>query len=146
MVITNVLDIHPLPVWGSHCRPLQADGNTPTYQAKPVAGVRMASSHTLGESLWRGWTLSHPTHQAKAYGGGQHVVFPHLQYRCPQGQQNKVCRPGWQHAAPGTAINNAWVWVVGPNGNHLQYRCPQGQQNKVCWPGWQHAAPGTTIK
>jgi hypothetical protein len=34
-----------------------------------------------------------------------------------KGQQNKVCRPGWQHVVPGTAINNAWVWVVDPNGN-----------------------------
>jgi hypothetical protein len=36
---------------------------------------------------------------------------------CLQGQQNKVCRPGWQHAAPGTAIKNAGVWVIGPNRN-----------------------------
>ena len=36
-----------------------------------------------------------------------------------EGQQNKVCRPGWQCAAPGTAIKNAGVWVVGPNGNNL---------------------------
>jgi hypothetical protein len=36
-----------------------------------------------------------------------------------EGQQNKVCRPGWQRAAPGTAIKNARVWVVGPNRNNL---------------------------
>jgi hypothetical protein len=36
MVITDVLDIHPLPDWGSHGKPIQADGNTADISKRGV--------------------------------------------------------------------------------------------------------------
>ncbi len=31
--------------------------------------------------------------------------------------QQIIYSPSWQHAEPGTMINNVWLWVLGPNGN-----------------------------
>ena len=53
MVVTNVLDIHPLPDWGSHGRHLQADGNTADV---PKCGVEyFAAGWLAGRKTKRLW-------------------------------------------------------------------------------------------
>jgi hypothetical protein len=67
---TNLLDAGLLPYEADAMSSSLWQGlalRHPTHQAKPVAGVRIATS---GKSLWRGWTLSHPTLWAKACGEG----------------------------------------------------------------------------
>jgi hypothetical protein len=54
MVITNVLEIHPLPDWGSHGQPLQADGNTADV---PKHGVEyFAAGPLAGRKTKRLWS------------------------------------------------------------------------------------------
>ncbi len=75
-----------------------------TFQYVGWAGV---SDHLTAWGCWEESPCGTPLH------------LPFMQYGWLQGQKNKICRPWWHHPAPGTAINKAWVWAIGPNKTNL---------------------------
>ncbi len=60
---------------------------------KPVEGMRIALSHTLVTSSWRGCAPHYPTHWASARGGDGHRVLPHIGQALP-GSGRLLCN-GW---------------------------------------------------
>jgi hypothetical protein len=115
-----------LPQRVSLPRRVGENSNIPHIMQKPVVGMDIESSHSLGESLWQGSTCCDPT-----------LAIP-----LPPGQQNKVCRLVWEHMAPSTMINNAWVWVIGPNGNQIMQ---VGQWSSLTYFTYTHSQIGALM-
>jgi hypothetical protein len=79
---------------------------------------RMSKAFTFRNVGWAGVSdhlVKWGCREKSPCGTPLYLLF--MQYHLLQGQKNKVCRPRWHHTAPGTAINKAWVWAVGPNKN-----------------------------